>query len=129
MEDNGEHGLSEGGFYWIKIKQYDDGSQHAIRVADKWSVAQWDGDSFEEMNEMYRIEDVVEVGPVVPFPDQLKQRDSEISKLKTALRELIPIIDLMADRENESGHHIRSKRYKSHVDKARKLIELNQPEK
>lgn len=114
-----------GSFYWIKIKQWDDGSQHAIRIADKWSAAKWDGDCFEELNEMYRIQDVVEIGPMIPLPDQLKQRDGTINELKAALGEMIPIVQDVFDKItiDDTDTHRAYLKFKSALENAYKRIE------
>lgn len=59
--------LQRGKFYWIKIQHWDMNN----RLPDKWSIAQWDANSFEELNEMYRVEDVIEIGPMIPTPEEI----------------------------------------------------------
>lgn len=87
--------LQKGKFYWIRIKQYNDGSQNAIRIADKWSIAQWDGESFEEMNEMYRVEDVEEIGKCIPTNEEATEfmPREKYDAVVEVLKELIEIAE------------------------------------
>jgi hypothetical protein len=46
------------GYYHIKIQQWKD---RDTRIDDKWSIGYWDGKCFEEFNEMYYENELVEI--------------------------------------------------------------------
>lgn len=84
-EQDAAHSLIKNEFYWIKIEQWKD---RDTRIEDKWSIAKWDGESFEELNEMYRIEEVIEIGEQIPSKEELTCLRSELQQEREKVKEL-----------------------------------------